>query len=161
MRKSPEPRGKANGRSGEVTALLAAARAVLENGAFADAARVVLGACKTILGADAGLVALCAADGKGLEVAILDSGSLELGSAAGLPAPLHRLSARASKGRTVFANDLSKSKAKKPPPGRRSVPESALLAPIIIAGDAAGLLGLINKPGGFSAADCGLAEAFA
>ncbi len=161
MRQSPEPRNKTNGRSSEVAALLAAARGVLENRAFADAARAVLGACKTILGADAGLVAVCAADGKGLEVALFDPGSLELSAAAGLPAPLRRLSARASKGRTVFANDLSNSTAKMPPSGRRSVPESALLAPIIIAGDVAGLVGLIDKPGGFSAADCELAEVFA
>jgi signal transduction histidine kinase len=154
-------RGKTNDRSREVAALLAAARAVLENRAFADAARAVLGPCKTILGADAGLVAVCAADGKGFAVALLDPGNFELGSAAGLPAPLRRLSALAAKGRTVFANDLSKSTAKESPPGRRSVPESALLAPIIIAGDAAGLLGLIDKPGGFSAADCELAEVFA
>ncbi|HEV8580100.1 MAG TPA: GAF domain-containing protein [Thermoanaerobaculia bacterium] len=159
MRKSPQPPGKKNDHSGEVAALLAAARAVLENRAFADAARAVLGACKTILGADAGLVV--AADGKGFDVTLLDSGSLELSSATGLPAPLRRLSARASKGRTVFANDLSKSTAKRSPPGRRAIPESALLAPIIIAGDVAGLLGLINKPRGFSAGDCELAEVFA
>jgi two-component system, NarL family, sensor histidine kinase DevS len=161
VRKPPAPQRKTNGRSSEVAALLAAARAVLENRVFADAARAVLGACKTILGADAGLVAVCAADGKGLEVALLDPGSLELSSAAGLPAPLRRLSARASKGRTVFANNLSTSTAKMPPPGRRSLPESVLLAPIIIAGDVAGLVGLINKPGGFSAADSQLAEVFA
>jgi PAS domain S-box-containing protein len=162
IRKSPEPQGRTNGRSREVAALLAAARAVLENRAFADAARAVLGACKTILGADAGLVAVCAAGGKGIEVALLDPGSLDLNSAADLPAPLRRLSARASKvGRTVFANDLSKSTSNMPPPGRRSVPESALLAPIIIAGDVAGLVGLINKPGGFSAADSRLVEVFA
>jgi signal transduction histidine kinase len=161
VRKSPAPQRKTNDRSSEAAALLTAARAVLENRAFADAARAVLGACKTILGADAGLVAVRAADGKGFDVALLDSGGLELSSAAGLPAPLRRLSARASKGRTVFANGLSKRTAKKSPPGRRSVPESALLAPIIIAGDGAGLLGLIDKPGGFSAADCELAEVFA
>jgi len=162
MRKSPEPQGKTNGRSREVAALLAAARAVLENRAFADAASAVLGACKTILGADAGLVAVCAPGGKGLEVALLDPGSVDLTSAADLPAPLRRLSARASKlGRTVFANDLSKSAPNMPPPGGRSVLESALLAPIIIAGDVAGLVGLINRPGGFSAADSRLVEVFA
>ena len=154
MRKSPEPRGEANGRSSEVAALLAAVRAVLENRAFADAARAVLRACKTILGADAGLVAVCAAGGKALEVALLDPGGLELDPAAGLPAPLRRLSARAAKvSQTVFANDLSKSTATTPPPGRRSVLESALLAPIVIAGEVAGLVGLINKLGGFSGAD--------
>src|SRR6185295_13481717 len=97
----------------------------------------------------------------GLEVALLDPGSLGLSSAAGWPAPLRRLSARASKGRTVFANALSENTAKRPPPGRRSVLESALLAPIIIAGDVAGLVCLINKPGGLSVADCMRAGVFA
>lgn len=148
--------------SPEVAALRAAARALLENRAFAGAARAVLEECKRSLGAGAGLVAVGAADGQGLEVAVLDPGGLDLGSAAGLPAPLRRLSARAVKaGRTVFANNLSKRAAKRPPPGRRAVPESALLAPILIAGDVAGLVGLINKPGGFSAADSRLAEVFA
>jgi DNA-binding CsgD family transcriptional regulator/GAF domain-containing protein len=151
-----------SGRSPDIAALLAAARAVLENRAFADAARAVLLACKTILGADAGLVAVRAADRKGLEVALLDPGSLELSSATGLPAPLRRLSARVTKvGRIVLANDLSKRMANRPPPRRRSVAQSALLAPIVIDGDMAGLLGLINKPGGFSAADSQLAEVFA
>lgn len=161
MKKSAEPRSKTAGRSREVAALRAAARALLENRAFADAARAVLGACKAVLGADTGLVAVCAAGGKGLEIAFLDPGSLQLSSAAGLPAPLRRLSVRAFKGRTVFANGLSKSTANMSPKSRRSVPESALLAPVTIAGDVAGLLGLINKPGGFSAADCELAEVFA
>ncbi len=161
MRKPPKPRGRANGRRSEVAAVLAAARAVLEKHAFADAARAVLGACKALLCADAGMVAMSAAGGERIEVAILDPGCLELDSAAGLPVPLRRLGVRASKGRTVFANDLSRSRASVSPRDRRSVPQSALLAPIIIAGEVAGLLGLVNKPGGFSAADCRLAEVFA
>ncbi len=51
MKKSVEAQSKSNGRSREVAALLAAARAVLENRAFADAARAILAACQTILGA--------------------------------------------------------------------------------------------------------------
>ncbi len=145
-----------------MAALRAAARAMRENRAFADAARAVLGACRTIVGADAGLVAVCATGGRGLEVVALDPGGLELDGAAGLPAPLRRLSARAAKvGRSVFANNLSKNTASGPPRGRRSVPESALLTPFIIAGEVAGLVGLIDKPGGFSAADAQLAEVFA
>ena len=162
MKRSQGARGKTNGRSGEATALLAAARAVLENRAFADAARAVLEACKKILGADAGLVAVSAAEGEGPEVTILDPGGLDLDSPAGLPAPLRRLIARTLKAnRTVFTNDLAKSTASVRPPGRRSVPENALLAPIIIADDVAGLVGLLDKPGGFSAADSQLAEVFA
>jgi len=161
MSRSPQTRTGITGRSREVAALLAAAHAVLESRAFADAARAVLEACKTILGADAGLVAVRLAGETDLHVAILDPGCLELDAAAGLPAPLRRLSARAAKtGRTVIANSLSRSAAKRAA-GRGSIPESALLAPIIIAGDVAGLLGLINKPRGFSAADSQLAEVFA
>lgn len=162
MSKAQERQGKTNGRSAEVAALLAAARAVLENRAFADAARAVLGACKAILGADAGFVAVYAGDGNGLEVVHLDRGRLELDSDAGLPTPLRRLGDRAAKaGQSVIANDLWKDAAKKPPPDDRPVPKSALLAPVIIEGDVAGLVGLINKPGGFSEADSKLVEVFA
>jgi PAS domain S-box-containing protein len=161
VRKSAEPRVERNSRRSKAAALLAAARAVLENRAFADAARAVLGKCKAILGADAGFLALRAAGGKGFEVALLDPAGAE-GDDGGLPAPLRRLSVRASLGRAVFANDLSRRPAQRPSsPGRLPMPESALLAPIVIAGDVAGLVGLINKPGGFSAADRRLAEAFA
>jgi PAS domain S-box-containing protein len=140
---------------------LAAARAVLENRAFADAARMVLAACKTILGAEAGCVAIRAPRGKGFEVVELDAGRLELDIAAEFPAPLRRLIARAAEGgRTVFANDLSK-RRETTPTARRSFPRSALVAPIIIAGDVAGLLGLMDKRGSFSAADSRLAEVFA
>jgi len=162
MGKPLAPRGKVHGRSGEVGALLAAARALLENRTFADAATAVLGACKAIIGADAGLVAVRGADGNGLQVALLDPGGLELDAAAGLPAPLRGLNARAARaGRTVFANHLSRSKGKTRPNGHRPIPQSALFAPILIAGEVAGLVGLINKPGGFSAADSRLAEVFA
>ena len=161
MRKSPERQGETNGRSREVAALLAAARAVLENRTFADASHAVLGACITILGADAGLVAVRRDGGKDFEVALFELGSLPLDTAAGLPAPLLRLSARASKGRTVFANDLSKHIETGSAGGDFSFLKSALLAPIIIDDEVAGLVGLINKPGGFSGADSRLAEVFA
>ncbi len=162
MRTSPKVQGRTASRSREVAALLAAAHAVLENRAFADAARAIAEACKTILGAEAGLVAECEEDGTGIEVVLLDPGNLDLDSSAPLPAPLRRLSERAAKiGQAVFANDLPKRKAKTSAPGRPSAPESALFAPILIAGEVAGLLGLIDKPGGFSAADSQLAEVFA
>ena len=162
MKKPPEPRGQSNDPSRAAAALLAAAHAVLEKRAFGDAARAVLEACKTLLGADAGLVALCAAGGKEVEVALLDPGHLALDPAADLPAALRRLIARAARtGRTVFANDLSKPRAARPASGRGPVPGCALLAPIVIAGDVEGLLGLLDKPGGFSAPDARLAEVFA
>jgi PAS domain S-box-containing protein len=162
MRSSPEPQGKTNSRSREVAALLSAARALLENRAFADAGRAVLGACKAILGADAGFVAVTLPEGKSVETVCLDPGSLGFPATGGLPAPLRRLCSRAAKaGRVVIANDLAKGAAQASPAGDHTALESALLAPIVIAGDVAGLVGLINKPGGFSAGDSQLAEVFA
>lgn len=161
MSQPTEPQGIPNGRSSQVVALLVAARAVLENRAFANAAEAVLEACRAILGAEAGLVALLAAGGKGFEVPVLEPGSLALDPTDGLPASLRRLSARAAKGHTVFSNHLSRRRAESPPAGGGSVLQSALLAPIVIADEVPGFLGLLNKPGGFSAADSKLAEVFA
>ena len=162
MRKSPESQGTMNSRSHEVAALLTAARAVLENSAFTDAARAILAACRAILGADAGLVAMSLPGGKGLEVACLDPGSLGLSATDGLPVPLLRLCARASRlGRVVIARDLSRSVPHASLADRHAALKSVLVAPIIIARDVTGFVGLINRPGGFSAADSRLAEVFA
>jgi PAS domain S-box-containing protein len=162
MKKSPEGKGKTNGRSREAAALLAAARAVLESRAFADAAQPVLGACKAILGADAGFLAVTSPDGKNFEVVCVDPGRQELDAAAGVPEPLRRLCARATKaGRAVIANDLADGAAQAAPGEPRTAPESFLAVPVVIADEVAGLIGLIDKPEGFSAADSRLAEVFA
>ncbi len=159
MRTAQAPQERTNGRSRDVAALLEAARAVLENRVFADAAKDVLAACKTILGADAGFVALCAKSDQGLDVVHLDPGSLRLDPAR-LPASVRRLSARAAKGQAVFANDLSKDRPTKPA-GRQRAVRSALIVPIVIAGEVTGLLGLIDRPDGFTTVGSQLAEVFA
>lgn len=141
--------------------LLAAARAVLENRAFADAAQAVLEACRTILGAEADLVAVCVDDGASFEVAVLEPGGLALDPAAGLPAPLRRLIARVSRGRSVHANDLAKRRATSRPVGSGASLQSALVAPMIISDGVARFLGLLDKPGGFSTPDSKRAEVFA
>lgn len=135
---------------------------VLESRTFADAARAILDKCKAILGAEAGFVALCTTGEAAFEVAVLDPGRLEIDVSAGLPGPLHRLGARAAEtGRPVFSNTLSRGSAKRPSAGRPPVVRSALVAPILITGEVAGLVGLIDKPGGFSRADRRLAEVLA
>jgi len=161
MKKPPVPKSKSNGRGEEAAALLTAARAVLENRAFVDAARAVLAACKTILGADAGLVAVSSPGGRGIEVVCCDPGGLDLTSDGGLPMPLRRLCARVSKSsRTVIANKPAKGATKASADGGvATLP--ALVSPIVIDDEVTGLVGLVNKPGGFSAADARLAEVFA
>jgi PAS domain S-box-containing protein len=154
--KSPGRQGRENGRSGEVAALLAAARAVLENQTFGNAAAAILEAFKAIVGADAGFVAVCDAQCERLEVVAHDGGSRRL-DAATLTHALRNLSLRVGKwGRSQLANTLSGES-----PASDGAVESALLAPIVIAEQVSGLIGLADKPGGFSAADRQLAEVFA
>ncbi len=162
IRKPTAPKGKTNGRSEEVGALLTAARAVLENRIFTDAAGAILVACKAILDAERGFVAVSPPGTKGLEVVCGDPGGLWPTSAGGLPVPLRRLCARSSRaGRTVIANDPVKGAPQGSPADDHKALKSVLVAPVIIAGDVAALLGVVNKPGGFSAADARLAEVFA
>jgi PAS domain S-box-containing protein len=162
MRKSPARQEETNGRSREVAALLAAARAVLENRAFADAAQAVLDACKTILGAEAGFVAVRPDGAKGVEIVCLDPGRLALTAGADMPGPLRRVCSRVLKaGRVVVSNDLGQGSPAASPAGDRGALESALVAPVVIAGVTTALVGLVNKVGGFSPADSRLAEVFA
>ena len=158
---SPAVPAASNGRSHAVAALLEAAQALLENRAFGDASRAVLSTCRTILGAGAGLVVVCAAARNRFEVVHLDTAGLELDAAGRLPLPIRRLGARARKGRTVFANDLARRDNGRSPSIPALALKSALFAPINLAGEVAGLLGLVNKPGGFVDADAQLAEVFA
>ena len=161
MKKTRQPRDKTNGRAREVAALLAAAHAVIENRAFADAASAILGACRTLLASDAGVLALRAANGEEFEIAQVDPVGFELDTIPELPAPLQQLVLRASEGNAVFDNQLAKKRTKSPAIEKRSVAENALFVPIVIDGEIAGLLGLINKPASFSAPDSQLAEVFA
>lgn len=148
--------------SRELAALLAATRALLENRAFAGAAQGILEACKALLSADVAWIALLGNDGKGFEIALLSSGSLGFSVGSQLPPPLRRLSARAGRtSRTVFANNLARSAANKPHPTLPAVPENALVAPFSIDGTVVGLICLLNKAGGFAAADRQRAGVFA
>jgi PAS domain S-box-containing protein len=145
----------------EEAAFLAAARAVKENRGFADASGPILRASKALLEADAALIALRSATGKGFEVALADSGRLTFATSSALPASLRRLGAQASEGRSVFANDLARKGGRRTAPRQAPLPGNALLVPITVDGSVAGLLALVDKPGGFRPADCKKAEVFA
>jgi PAS domain S-box-containing protein len=162
VRGFPRRLARKSERSDKVAALLSAARAVVEYRAFGDAARAVLEACKSTLDADAGLVATRAPGGGEFELVFLDAGSLALDAPGGLPAPLRRLGERAAKsGRPVYSNRLPENRTKTARPGRRATPGNALVAPILLAGEVAGFLGLLDKTGGFNSSDARLAEVFA
>lgn len=162
MRKTSEPKGQRNGRSREVGALLAAARAVLENQAFDDAAQAILQACTSILGAEAGLVAVRPKSGKLLEPVCFYPGDLQIPPTGTLPLPIRRLCARAAKvGRVVITDIPAKDAMQRYQSGDPAAPVKVLGAPIIIAGNVTGFVVLMNGSGGFSDAETQLAEVFA
>jgi PAS domain S-box-containing protein len=168
MSKPQEPKQKqvhGNGRSREVAAFMEAARGVLENRALAETTGVALRSCRSLLGAEVGVLAVRKAGGEEFEVVRVEPDDCELDANGGLPAPLRRLLGRVANGQAAFDNDhvkrAAKAPAKTPATAHPAPAATALLAPIFIADKLAGVLGLLAKPAGFSARDGQLAEVFA
>lgn len=148
-------------RSAETTALMAASRAILENRLFKDAARAVFDSCKNLLGAQAGYVALLSADGSENELVFLDAGGLPCSVDPLLPMPIRGLRAEAYRtGKAVFENDFARSPWVRFMPAGHAQLQNVLFAPLRIKGKVVGLLGLANKPSGFTDHDARLAMAF-
>jgi len=145
----------------ETSALLAAARAVLEYQDFEKAARAIFDICKELTGATSGYVALVSRDGKENEVLFLDAGGLPCTVDESLPMPVRGLRGEAlNLKRTVIDNDFASSEwARYLPEGHVEL-RNVLFAPLIVQGKAAGLLGMANKEGGFTEEDARLATAF-
>ena len=149
-------------RQAEISSLLGASSAVLEYREFPGAARAIFNSCKSLIGATAGYVALFSTDGRENEVVFLDSGGLPCTVDPSLPMPIRGLREEAYRsGKVVYHNDFSKSEwVRYMPPGHAAL-ENVLFTPLIIRRKAVGLLGLANKPGGFTQNDARIASAFA
>ncbi|MEJ5309120.1 MAG: PAS domain S-box protein [Anaerolineae bacterium] len=149
-------------RQAEVSALLDGARQVLVQHNFADTARSIFDTCKDLIGATAGYVALSSTDGTANEVLFLDPGEFPCTVDIALPMPIRGLRGQVYRsGNAVVDNDFrSSSWVAFLPEGHVGV-DNLLFAPLVIGGQVVGLLGLANKPGGFTANDERLATAFA
>ena len=148
-------------RGSEISALLNASRAVLENKEFQDSARAIFDGAKELIGATAGYVALLTKDGKQNEVLFLDSGGLPCTVDPSLPMPIRGLRAEAySSGETVVENDFSQSEWKKFMPDGHVQLKNVLFAPLMIDQRVVGVIGLANKPAGFTKRDREMAMAF-
>ncbi|MFC2000202.1 ATP-binding protein [Chloroflexota bacterium] len=145
----------------ETTALLEGTRSVLGNRDFADAAKSIFDSCRRFTGATAGYVALLSEDGTENEVLFLESGGLPCNVDPSLPMPIRGLRGEAYKtGKAVYDNDFSNSEwIEYMPQGHVSL-DNVLFAPLVIEGKAVGLIGLANKPGGFTEYDAELATGF-
>lgn len=151
-------------RAREHTALLAASRLVTGNERFEAAARGIFDAARAVLGATAGYVAVLGEDGETNDIIFLESGGVECTVDPDLPMPVRGLRERAyATGETVWENDFDGSEwAALLPEGHVRL-ENVLFAPITRDGDGGrtiGVVGLANKPGGFSEEDARLATVF-
>lgn len=145
----------------EVTALLEGSRAVLKHQEFHDAAFSIYNACKKLLGATVGYVALLKEDGRENELLFLDAGSLPCSVDPSLPMPVRGLREEAYRtGRTVYNNDFARSEWMKFIPEGHAVLDNVLFAPMKIDGKPVGVLGIANKPGGFTEDDARMASVF-
>jgi len=149
-------------RAAETAALLKGVRAVLEEVRFPDAARSIFNSCRRLLGATAGYVALTSADGTQNELVYLEAGGQDCSVDPNAPMPLRGLRAEACRtGRSVYENDFANSCWVDLLPDGHTFLENVLFAPLLIEGRVVGLLGLANKPGGFTDEDARMASAFA
>jgi PAS domain S-box-containing protein len=145
----------------EISALLEGARAVLRYRDFAECARAIFDSCKHLIGATSGYVALLSKDGTENELVFLDSGGLPCTVPHDLPMPIRGLRAEAyHTGITVWDNHFTESEWKKFLPEGHVMLDNVLFAPLVLDGRTLGLLGLANKPGGFTRDDGRMATTF-
>lgn len=147
----------------ETLALLDAARAVLLHKHFAESAREIFDRCREVIGAPAGYIYLSDESGTQNEVVFLESGGLPCTVDPDLPMPIRGLRAESYKsGKVVYDNNFSHSDHVEFLPAGHMNLENVLFAPLKTqAQQTVGLLGLANKPGGFTEYDARLAAGFA
>ncbi len=145
----------------ETSALLEGSRAVLRHSQFQDAARSIFDSCKTLIGAAAGYVAVLSEDGLTNELVFLDAGGLPCTVDPSLSMPLRGLRELACRnGTAAFDNDFRNSEWMKFMPEGHAELDNVLFAPLIIEREVVGILGLANKPRGFTERDAQTASAF-
>jgi PAS domain S-box-containing protein len=148
--------------NGETSALLRGARAIAEHREFERSARGLFEACSRVIGAPAGYIVLLTEDRAGDEVLLLESGGLPCRVDPELPMHVRGLGAEVCHRRkAVYDNDFSSSEWMRLMPEGHVELSNMLCVPMIVHGEAVGLLGLANKPEGFDENDARMAQAFA
>lgn len=148
-----------NKRREEVTALLESTRAVLEHETFEASAAEVFSLCRELTGAEAGYVAVFG--GKGPELAIVEPDSWRERLPGGGPMPVSTLHGTGfTTSQALIDNSPATSGLSSRIPDGHPAIENILLAPLVIGSKTAGMLALVNKPGGFDKHDGLVASAF-
>lgn len=148
-------------REKEVRALLSGARSVLTQSDFATTARQIFDACRELIGAASGYVALLSEDGAENELLFLESGGLPCDVDPELPMPIRGLRAEAyQSNRVVYHNDFMKSRWVRFMPKGHVNLKNVMFAPLVLGGKTVGIIGLANKATDFKENDVKLAAGF-
>jgi PAS domain S-box-containing protein len=149
-------------REAEVAALLASSRAVLAHRDFDSAARAILAACRGLIGADAGFVALLRENGGAFHIHYRESGGAERPCDRTQAVAAQGLCAQVGQGgAAAYTNARLSGGASGWPSGNGSLPpDNVLYAPVRVEEVTVGLLGLAGKTGGFTENDARMAAAF-
>jgi GAF domain-containing protein len=145
----------------KLAAVISGARAILEKPTFVETARAIFDKCRELTGAVSGYVALLSKDGLENEVLFLEAGGMPCSVDPSLPMPIRGLRAIAYETRkTVFENDFMDSDWIHFMPGGHVELRNVMFAPLNIEGRTVGIMGLANKPGGFTDEDAEIASVF-
>ncbi len=145
----------------ESNAFMTAAKAILTYRNFNDSARAIFDACTGLIGATSGYIALLNSDGSENEVLFLEAGDLPCTVDPELPMPIRGLRAESYKsGSVVYDNDFMESRWMQFMPEGHVRLDNVMFAPLNIEGKTVGIMGIANKPGGFTEKDAGIASAF-
>lgn len=142
-------------------AVLSVAHSILEKKSFTDAAHAIFDYCREMTGATSGYVALLSESGQENEVVFLESGGLPCSVDPELPMPVRGLRSVAYKlQEAVYENDFMNSEWVDFLPEGHVELRNVMFAPLNTGRKTVGILGLANKPGGFSNEDAEIAALF-
>lgn len=142
-------------------AVIKGARAILEKETFTESARAIFDQCRELTGAVSGYVALLSEDGRENEVLFLEAGGMPCTVDPDLPMPIRGLRAEAYETHSVvFDNDFVNSSWVDFLPAGHVELRNVMFAPLNIDGTTVGIMGLANKPSGFTQEDAEIAAVF-
>lgn len=145
----------------EITELLTGAKKILEISSFDKTAQILFDSCKKLTGAKAGYVALLSEAGEENNVVFLDDGSDDSMAVLNWAMPAYGLREKAYINKQpVYHNDFNNSGSGKSMHNGHVLMKNVLFAPLILKNQAVGIIGLVNKPSGFTEADAGIVAAF-
>lgn len=148
-------------REKELNAIMNDSKAVLGQKGFTESARAIFDACKDLIGATSGYVALLSDTGEENEVLFLESGGLPCSVDPDLPMPIRGLRAESyHSNKAVYHNDFMNSNWVNFMPKGHVILNNVMFSPLVISEKTVGIMGLANKASAFTENDAKMATEF-